>query len=62
MQEVVIVVIPPRTVFMENTVWHYSDQMHLQSSKCVLKTRTSNNLPQSFLIHISVLCFIVFKQ
>lgn len=40
----VIVVIPPRNMCMESTVWHYSDQMHLHSPKYVLKTNTSNNL------------------
>lgn len=42
---------------MENIVGHYSDQVHLHSSKYVLKTKTSNNLSQSFLMHISVMFF-----
>lgn len=56
----VIVVIPPRNMCMENIVGRYSDQVHLHSSKYVLKTKTSNNLSQSFLMHISVLCFFLF--
>lgn len=63
--------IPPRNMCMENTVRHYSDQMHLYSSKYVLKTKTSSNLSQSFLIYIflgyvllflnSNFNFVVFK-